>query len=100
MKRQSSVAKTFLQVLGLLALAEIARRIWGGNTEAQPQRQSRLTPSTAPNNSWESGSGEAATGFDSPAYGSQWLKNPDVEGPAHLDPYYPPGGQDYHERGA
>ena len=51
-----------------------------------------LTPSTAPNASWETGAGEADTGFDSPATGSQWLSNPEVEGETHSEPYYPPGG--------
>ncbi len=51
-----------------------------------------LTPSTAPNASWETGAGAEETGFDSPATGSQWLSNPEVEGSAHSEPYYPPGG--------
>jgi hypothetical protein len=50
------------------------------------------TPSTAPNTSWETGAGEGATGFDVPATGSIALSNPEVDGPAHAEPYYPPGG--------
>ena len=56
----------------------------------QNQGEGGLTPSSAVNTSMETGAGEGATGFDSPAEGSQWLSNPEVGGPA--TPIYPPDG--------
>src|SRR3954451_12884008 len=38
-----------------------------------------LTPSTADNNSFETGAGEGSAGFDSPATGSLNLDNPEVD---------------------
>jgi hypothetical protein len=42
--------------------------------EEQPGKRS-MTPSEAPNNSFETGAGEENTGFDSPGVASQTLSN-------------------------
>ena len=39
-------------------------------------RKSGLTPSTAPNNAFDSGAGSSNTGFDSPPVTSQYFGNP------------------------
>ncbi|GIV96655.1 MAG: hypothetical protein KatS3mg057_1312 [Herpetosiphonaceae bacterium] len=59
--------------------------------EEQRHQAGERTPSSAPNTSFETGAGAAATGFDSPAIGSVNLPNPEVEGVEHQMPYYPPG---------
>ena len=56
------------------------------------------TPSTAPNTSMETGAGEGATGFDSPAVTSSYLPNTEVGGPELGEPYFPPGGAPQLER--
>ncbi|MEN9937389.1 MAG: hypothetical protein RLZZ387_3968 [Chloroflexota bacterium] len=50
--------------------------------------------SSAPNTSFDTGAGRGSTGYDSPPEqgGSVSLTNSEVQGTAHLDPYYPPGG--------
>ncbi|MCU0490956.1 MAG: hypothetical protein MUD01_05190 [Chloroflexaceae bacterium] len=58
----------------------------------QPQPAAPQQTSTAPNNSWNTGAGEAALGFDSPPITSSDISNPETEGVEHLEPYYPPGG--------
>jgi|GEM_PF-3799743 len=60
----------------------------------QGRQMGGVTPSSAPNTSYETGAGDETTGFDSPATGSISLSNPEVDGPLHSDPYYPPGGAD------
>jgi hypothetical protein len=52
--------------------------------------------SSAPNASFGTGAGTGAVGYDSPPEqgGSVSIENTRVEGTAHLDPYYPPGGAD------
>ena len=45
----------------------------------QPERgNQKLTPSEAPNNSFETGAGEDAGGFDSPPVETHYLGNKDV----------------------
>ncbi|HEX6289727.1 MAG TPA: hypothetical protein VFZ66_11080 [Herpetosiphonaceae bacterium] len=61
-------------------------------SDRERSEQSGKTPSTAPNASWDTGAGDGTTGFDSPATGSEWLSNPEVDGDTHSEPYYPPGG--------
>ena len=66
-----------------------------GGTEMRPTDQPEFggkQASTAPNNSFSTGAGEGAIGYDSDPVGSQWLGNTEVAGPAHADPYFPPGG--------
>jgi hypothetical protein len=58
--------------------------------EAQPEVGGQ-TPSTAPDNSWSTGVGEAATGFDSPPGGSSSRSQPMEEWPQPVRPSYPPG---------
>lgn len=58
-----------------------------------------LTPSTASNASFETGAGDATTGFDSPAETSSYLSNADgVAQSEQGEPYYPPGGGPERER--
>jgi hypothetical protein len=50
--------------------------------------------SSAPNNSFDTGAGIGALGYDSPPAqaGSVSITNSEVRGVEHLDAYYPPGG--------
>lgn len=57
--------------------------------------QGGKTPSTAPNNSFDTGAGDDLTGFDSPPVTSSQLGNSDVDAQSstdNTDLNYPPGG--------
>ena len=68
---------------------ETVRQYTDATTEGD-QAADGLTPSSAPNTSFDTGAGDGTAGFDSPLDESRWLSNPDVGGPA--TPYYPPDG--------
>lgn len=60
---------------------------------AHGAHSSGLTPTTAPDASFETGAGPGTTGFDSPAVTSSYLSDADVDAQSvEGQLYYPPGG--------
>jgi hypothetical protein len=59
---------------------------------SEPKRLRGRQITTATDDSWSTGAGTQALGFDSPPITSSYLSNPEVAGVEHAGPYYPPGG--------